>query len=631
MEGNAQMGSSSKRSDAMHAGNAHGMELPRITGVASLALACLVLSGCLPATIKIYPKRTYKENTVGYYINDHFRNHVIGCDIIPPGDVRDWEEDFKARDLIPSSFTARYQRDLALEAHAYKVAGNTLWLYPFTATEITGEKPPSFAPDARRLLREKNSKVALVADDQGPIPQSQQGFNSFAHRESCSLYITTQASSGVEVPEASVRAGVKKEIDQHSNLVMVRAYFRSPLYDRFMSNSADALYAKMLLRERYLQLPELKGGYYLTQFPGTILYTSSVAHLSTDFNLDANAGTSVGVGDISLAMGVRYSDRSSNLADEYMTLVEDPPVGTRWADYFYPLPDSTEIQNSFATAVARAVPGFDEGRLRYLRQGAEHRHWHEIEGLPEGTCLAKWDLKVTPESQANFQPINGITTEWFPGEPGSEAEPMRLPRCRFTLKVIPKSTLFSPTGPSNVPIAYTITSVSSSTAPIPEDLKLSVSFEQMLLTTKDPQIIEPKNILFGTQPTSASTYVATWTPVIGFNDGNNPVDHDEARESQQSLTGVVMKCPEGERRVSVTLEHVPESRKYRIEVTSLDDLLLPVASAAESTRCTLQGTLTVPVKKTAAGALPTVSFPLNITLLTPPAPAPRFVPPQPIH
>lgn len=621
------MRSLSKRLHAMQGVHTAPWPEPlRIVRATALLLACLLLAGCLPATIKTYPKRSYAERTVGHYINKHFRNHVIGCDLVPPGDVREWEPDFKARDLIPSSFSARYQQDLAIEAHEYQVAGNTLWLYPFTESEIAGNKLPEFAPDARRLLREKNSRVALVSDDQGPIPQILQGFNSFAHRENCSLYITTQAASGVEIPEASVRAGVQKEVNQHSNLVMVRAYFRSPLYDRFLSNGADALYAKMLLRERYLQLPELRNGYYLTQFPGTILYTSSVAQLSTDFQIDANAETSVGVGSISLAMGVKYSDRISDLADDYKTLIEAPPAGASWSVYFTPLPGPREIQDAFVTAVSRATPGFDEGRLRYLRQGAEHRHWYEIEGLPEGTCKSAWVFQVTPESQANFQFIAPLTTDWSAGEAGSEGKPMKLPRCRFMVKVVAKNSLFGPTGPASIPIAYTI----SSPADIPAEFKLSFNLEQMLLTTKDPQLIEPKNVPFGTQPTSASSYVATWTPLIGFNDGNNPVDHDKAREDQQSLTGVLMKCPEGERRVSATLNHVPELRKYRIGVESLDELPLPVASIAEATRCTFHGTLTVPVRKTASGAMPTVSFPLNITLLAPPAPVVRVAPPQPI-
>ncbi|WNG43113.1 hypothetical protein F0U60_02625 [Archangium minus] len=125
-------------------------------------------------------------------------------------------------------------------------------------------------------------------------------------------------------------------------------------------------------------------------------------------------------------------------------------------------------------------------------------------------------------------------------------------------------------------------------------------------------------------PTTPTTYVTTWEARLFFQKGNNPVDHATSRENQQSLSNVELKCPEGLRRVMSKLIHEPTQQAYTLNLSTVDDLPMPVADMKQAVQCTLTGVLTVPIMSASKSpGYPTAELPLNITLLAPPAPQPQ--------
>lgn len=485
------------------------MKMPRLCAV--FALAYLTLAQPLQAqrannraqerqeelrTESWPPERAYTKVSLGYAMQRVFRKHFDFCGFSAPPERRD----FIPPDI--SKFLGR--RTLRTKVETANISGGGLMFYVFHQTELALPLDV-ISYSSTRLLTPPGYGPAFTLD-----PDTH--FDAFVFTKNCSGYLKSSLDAGIEPPYSAFKTALTTDERRESSVVALSGSFVSPL--RGLIDLRDARTTDLMMRlwHFYQQNPAYIGkAYYLREFEGVM-----VKHLGTAEDarrVDAEIGMNINGplnSNIKANLGSGRATGGSFSGTDWETIVfADYEGAYSRNDLFAPLPGPADIQAYFAGL----RPVFQKPKdFPLMTEGAEHRHYLIVEGLPEEICRQPWIVE-------NVQP--GVYAGPLRWEASYFREDNGLSGGRFTITGQPDPSLFTGSvteRPGQVRLSYTLRSLH----PVGGSyLRLTVNEE---LPTSAHPIVGLAQGRFDLSIQEDRRFALQWKCLLEIEDEDNPID-----------------------------------------------------------------------------------------------------------
>ncbi|MCB0636690.1 MAG: hypothetical protein KDC54_08735 [Lewinella sp.] len=365
------------------------------------------------------PERVYSRVSLGRALQNVFERHFEYCG---------FSAGEGSRDYLPADISKFLgSRDLRTKVETADLAGASLLAYIFrTDQKDMPLNVVRFQPEQVLDMPGLPNQFILDPD---------LSFDAFLLTKNCSGYLKAALDAGIEPPYAAFRSALGVDDRRESTVVAVSGAFVSPVHLILRARDARTTQLMLQLWQYYQAHPEFIGqAYYLKGFEGVMVKhvasaeeTSRIEN-SLGININGPLGSRL---DAGLTIGRTGQEAFSGTDWETIVYADFDEHYSR-ADWYAPLPTPAEISAYFA----QLHPVFQRPvDFPLLTEGAEHRHYLIMEGIPASLARAPWVIEaVGPGVYAQTPRLE--TTPFSEGEQFG---------CRFTVAGQPAPALF--TGP----------------------------------------------------------------------------------------------------------------------------------------------------------------------------------------
>ncbi len=385
------------------------------------------------------PERSYSRISLGYALQQKFRQHAQYCGFELPKDNR--------RDYVPSDISKFLgKRDLRTKVETADIRGGGLMYYIFHESELSQPfNVVNYSPTKIIQLNGITDQYALNPEE---------NFDTYILTKTCGGYLKAALDAGIEPPYAALRAALETDSRRESSILALSGSFVSPLKLALDANDDATTEAMMKLWKFYAENPKyVNQAYYLREFEGVLIRHISSAEENRKIEMEggldlsgllpARLKTSFGVGAIS--QGV-----FSGTDWETIIYADYEEKGATRAQLFSKLPSPEFIRRYFENV----RPAFQKSRdFPVMTEGVEHKHFVIVEGIPEGMSVNFWEIESVKPGVYDGLPT--LQAEYFnDSKEGSSG-------CRFTITGKPLRINFEgseATRPSRLPLQYVIRS-----------------------------------------------------------------------------------------------------------------------------------------------------------------------------
>lgn len=442
------------------------------------------------------PERVYSKVSLGYALQRVFRKHFDFCGFTAAAERRDY---------IPPD-VARFlgKRSLRTKVETADISGGGLLFYIFHQNELSIPLDV-VSYSSTRILNPAGAAPAFLLDPNGH-------FDAFVFTKNCSGYLKSSLDAGIEPPYSAFKTALTTDEKRESSVLALSGAFVSPL--KGVLDTRDARTTDLMLRlwHFYQQNPAYIGrAYYLREFEGVMVKHVGAAEdarrLDAEIGINVNGPLSSNV-KANLGSGRITAGTFSGTDWETIVFADYEGMYTR-NDLFAPLPTPAEIQAYFANL----RPVFQKPKdFPLMTEGAEHKHYLIVEGLPEEICRQPWVVEeVRPGVYAGplrweaayFKESNGVSGG------------------RFTITGQPDPRLFSGSiaeRPGQVRLSYTLRSLQ----PV-GGAYLRLSVDEELPTSAHP-IVSLNAGRFDLTLQEDRRFAFQWRCQLEVEDEDNPVD-----------------------------------------------------------------------------------------------------------
>ncbi len=445
------------------------------------------------------PPKVYSRVSLGYALQGVFKKHFDFCGFSTGSDRRDY---------VPgdiSRFLGR--RDLRTKVETADINGGGLLYYIFATEELNTHLDHIRFDKARVLQMEGVADQFVINADEN--------FDAFLLTKNCSGYLKASLDTGIEPPYSAFEHALSTDDRRESTVMAVSGAFASPLRPLLRANDQRTNELLLKLWRFYRENPRyIDQAYYLSGFEGVM-----VRHLSQTQQNDKLA-TQVG---ININIPLLASWRSDLQLGRTRTSAFS---GTDWetivyADFDYnyprerlfaPLPAPVDINRHFAAL----RPAFQKQKdFPLMTEGAEHRHFLSLEGVPKEMCSNFWVIEdVAPGVYAEMPRLQ---TQYYTESDGSFG-------CRYTVSGRPAPVLFQgapDNRPGKVNLAYRI----RSREPVGgQYIYLHIREELQTSTHPTARLADGR---FDLSTRQDRRFAFQWKVALEIEDSDNPVDFNQ--------------------------------------------------------------------------------------------------------
>lgn len=488
------------------------------------------------------PVRSYSRLSLGYALQNIFKKHTSYCGFsVGQGKGK--------RDFIPydiSKFLGR--RDLRTSVEMADIRGGGLLYYIFSRDEIN--KPFG----AIKYIPSRILKVGSIANQF--VVNANENFDSFILTKNCSGYLKAALDAGVEPPYVAFKTALDSDDRRESSVLALSGSFQSPLGVVLGANNDRTTETMMNLWRFYKNNPQFVGqAYYLREFEGVMIKHSSSAE--DNFRMESEVGININgpmSSRLKTSFGVGRSSSTAFSGTDWQTIIFSDFGGDYYRqNLFTALPQPADIANYFQGI----KPIFQQTRdFPLMTEGAEHKHYVIVEGIPEDMTNNFWELeRVNP----------GV----YDGTPRLRAEPFQDSKtgafgCRFTLVGKPLANNFRgplASRPGNLNLSYRI----KSRYPV-GGAYIYLNVNEEIQTSAHP-IANISGGEFDLSKKEDRRFAFQWRFVVDLEDKDNPVDF-----SQIPYIGNLL-VRRSDQKIDVNLADIqadPQRHRYYITIESLD-------------------------------------------------------------
>lgn len=441
------------------------------------------------------PEHVYSRISLGRALQGIFQKHYQYCGFA--------EVDGR-RDYLPADIQQFLgKRALRTRVEQADFSGGSLLQYIFMADEVT--KPLNsitFRPEYR--LDVPGTDATFLIE-----PEAQ--FDSYVLTENCSGYLKAALDAGIEPPYSAFRTALDTDDRKESTVLAVSGTFRSPIDAALQARDVNTTRLLMELWQFYDRNPQYIGrAYYLQAFSGVMIkHTASAEEARTienELGININGPFAAGV-DAQFNWG-RQSKASFRGTDWETIVFADFDEENQRQEWYAPLPGPAEISAYFADL----RPTFERhSDFPLLTEGAEHRHYLRLEGIPAELARSVWE-------------IEGVESGVYIGQPSLEARPFtdsQREGCLFTITGAPDPAIFAgplAERPGKLSLSYQLRSRQTVGG-----TSLILRVQEELPTSTHP-IISLADGQFDLSIKENRRFAFQWQVALEVEDDENPVD-----------------------------------------------------------------------------------------------------------
>ena len=441
------------------------------------------------------PEKIYAKVSLGRALQGVFEKHYQYCG---------FAETSGHRDYLPADITQFLgKRQLRTKVEQANLSGGSLLQYIFLGEET--DRPLqsiSFRPEFRLQAPGLNTPFLLA-------PEAH--FDSYVLTENCSGYLKAALDAGVEPPYSAFHTALNTDDRKESTVLAISGTFRSPIEAILEAKDVNTTRLMLELWQFYQRNPAYIGqAYYLSSFSGVMIrHTASaeeIRKIENELGININGPFA---GDIDLQAEWGRQSQSSFQGTNWETIVyADFGDDYQRQDWYTALPSPEEIAAYFA----QLRPTFERhADFPLLTEGAEHRHYLRVEGIPAGLTRSGWTME---------QLQNGV----YMGAPELEARVFQDDQregCLFTITGAPDSAIFQgplAERPGKLSLSYQIRS------------KQSVGGSHLVLHVQEevPTSVQPVVSLeegrFDLSIKENRRFAFQWKVSLEVEDDENPID-----------------------------------------------------------------------------------------------------------
>lgn len=479
------------------------------------------------------PERRYASISLGSALQRVFQKHYNFCGF-PAAEG--------SRDYTPPTIEGFLgRRTLRTRVEQANLSGGNLLNYIFSEVEID-------APlDAVRYQTDRS--ISLREQATVFLPQPREGFDAFVMTKNCGGYLKACLDAGINPPYSAFSTALNTDERRESSVLTLAGSFESPLSEIIAARDSRTTELMSRLWLFYQQHPEYVGkAYYLREFEGVL-----VKHLSNAeavFQSERELGVNV---------NLPFSARIKSTLTQGKTASQNFQ-GTDWETIVYadfegpyqrrnmytPLPGPADISDYFASLQLTFNNASD---FPLLTEGAEHRHYLTLVGMPAELARMPWLIKEI--SEGSYAETPRIDHHFFEEANGQSG-------LKITVSGQPAPQLFSgrPEDRSgSVPLRYTIA--------LDQELfgqQLILRIDKELGTSSSP-IVHLLRANFDLTKRDSRDFAFLWEVELALEDRDNPVDYGKealvsnivVRNSNTTLAVELLKSQFDARRHSLLL------------------------------------------------------------------------------
>lgn len=482
------------------------------------------------------PEQTYRRLSLGYSLQHVFEKHFNFCGFKAESDRRD----FIPQDI--SKFLGR--RDLRTEVEMADISGGGLFNYIFGDLELSTPLNAIRYQTANLLdLDGLPAQFMLDPDER---------FDAFVLTKNCSGYLKAALDAGIEPPYAAFKSALSTDSRRESSVIAISGSFANPIREILAANDDRTTELMLRLWQFYRERPEYAGyAYYLQEFEGVMIKHLTTANdiYSLESEIGVNINGPIGA-HLKAGLSTGRAGGGSFSGTDWETIVYTDFEGPYTREQLYaPLPTPADIEKYFAGL----RPIFEKPKdFPLLTEGAEHKHYLIVPGIPEEICRLPWVIE-----QVNA----GVYADGPRLQVDHYVEPNGRYGCRFTVIGRPQPTLFAgprSERPGTVPLSYRI----RSQEPVMGHY-LSFYLKEELATSAHP-IVSLENGHFDLSKREDRRFAFLWQFTLEVEDRENPVDFSvppfvsnlQIRRSDQQIEANVTRvfCNEQKKECYISIE-----------------------------------------------------------------------------
>lgn len=441
------------------------------------------------------PEHVYSRISLGRALQNVFHKHYQYCGFADVGGRRDY---------LPADIEQFLgKRALRTRVEQADFSGGSLLQYIFQASETTRPLDDvAFRPEFRLDVPGTDASFMLA-------PEAQ--FDSYVLTENCSGYLKAALDAGIEPPYSAFRTALNTDERKESTVLAISGTFRSPVDAVLQAKDVNTTRLLMELWQFYERYPEYIGqAYYLQSFSGVMIkHTASAEEarlIENELGINVNGPFA---SRVDMQLGYTRQSKASFQGTNWETIVyADFDEEYQRQEWYAPLPGPAEISAYFA----QLRPTFERhADFPLLTEGAEHRHYLRLEGVPAELARSVWDLSA-------------VAPGVYVAQPQLEARPFKEGEregCLFTITGAPDPGIFSgplAERPGKLGLAYQIRSRESVGG---KHLTLYVQEE---LPTSTHPIVSLADGQFDLSIKENRRFAFQWKVALEVQDDENPVD-----------------------------------------------------------------------------------------------------------
>lgn len=445
------------------------------------------------------PERRYANLSLGSALQRVFQKHYNFCGFPAAEGSRDYTP--------PTIEQFLGRRTLRTRVEQANLSGGKLLNYIFSQEETEAPLDAiQYKTDRSISLREQATIF---------LPQPREGFDAFVMTKNCGGYLKACLDAGIKPPYSAFSMALGTDEKRESSVLTLAGSFESPLSEIIAARDSRTTELMSRLWLFYQQHPEYIGkAYYLREFEGVL-----VKHLSNAeavFQSERELGVNV---------NLPFSARIKSTLTQGKTASQNFQ-GTDWETIVYadfegpyqrqnmysPLPSPADISDYFASLQLTFNNASD---FPLLTEGAEHRHYLTLVGMPAELARMPWLIREISEgTYAETPKIDHYFFEEANGQSG----------LKITVSGLPAPQLFSgrPEDRSgSVPLRYAVA--------LDQELfgqRLQLRVDKELGTSSSP-IVHLLRANFDLTKRDSRDFAFLWEVELALEDRDNPVDYNK--------------------------------------------------------------------------------------------------------
>lgn len=445
------------------------------------------------------PEVRYSSISLGNALQRVFKKHYEFCGFPTTS---------KKRDFTPPTlerFLGR--RTLRTRVEQANLSGGNLLNYVFRGEELDVPLDViSYQSD--RLIDLQQQQVNFM-------PQPREGFDAFVMTKNCSGYLKACLDAGIQPPYTAFGTALSTDERRESSVLALAGSFVSPLAEVLSARDSRTTELMSQLWLFYQANPQYAGrAYYLREFEGVL-----VKHLSNaeaiyesekEFGVNVNLPFSA---RLNATVGRQRSSSETFSGTDWETIVYADFSGPYQRESMYaPLPTPDEIIDYFAAL----RPTFANAKdFPLLTEGAEHRHYLSLVGIPAELARLPW--RIQELSSGVYEQMPRIDNRFFAEGDGQFG-------LEITVAGRPDAALFSgrlEERSGSVNLHYVLESGQNW-----QGRPLRMTIDQELATSLAPTVSLIRSD-FDLSKRDNRQFACQWEIELAVEDGDNPIAADE--------------------------------------------------------------------------------------------------------